>query len=226
MADILELIKSRRTIRKYLPKHVDWERVSRVLDAGRHAPSSGNLQNWAFIVVCEPDLRKQIAEACLQQWWMMEAPVHIVVVGEPAKAERYYGVRGERLYTIQNCAAAIENMLLEAHSLGLGTAWVSAFDEDALRRIIRGEEFIRPQGVITLGWPAEIPSKPPKYPLESVVFFNVWRNRIKDPARYMREYSLLIKRGVEAGKKIIKKAAEKVKEKIKKKVKEKATQKP
>ncbi|MFC1801311.1 nitroreductase family protein [Nanoarchaeota archaeon] len=215
MADILELIKSRRTVRKYLPKYVDWERVSRILDAGRHAPSSGNVQNWAFIVVCEADLRKELAEACLQQWWMTEAPVHIVVLSEPAKAERYYGVRGERLYTIQNCAAAIENMLLEAHSLGLGTAWVSAFDEDAIRRIVRGEDFVRPQGVITLGWPAETPPRPPKYPLEALVYFNSWRNRIKDPARYMRDYSLIIKRNVEAGKEFLKKTTEKVKEKVK-----------
>ena len=218
MADILELIKSRRTIRKYLPKYVDWERVSRVLDAGRHAPSSGNVQNWIFVVVCEADLRKEIAEACLQQWWMTEAPVHIVVLSEPAKAERYYGVRGERLYTIQNCAAAIENMLLEAHSLGLGTAWVSAFDEDAIKRLLRVEEFARPQAIIPMGYAAEIPNRPPKYPLEQLIFFNAWRNRIRDPARYMRDYSVVIARTLKDVKTSIKDAAGKVKEKIKEKV--------
>jgi len=213
--DILELIKSRRSIRKFLPdKPIDWDKVSKCIDAARHAPSSGNLQNWRFIVILEPDLKKAVAEAALQQWWIAEAPVVIVALSEPEKAERYYGVRGERLYSIQNCAAAVENLILEAHSLGLGTSWVSAFDEDALKRVLKVEEFARPQAIIPMGYAAEVPSKPPKYPLEQLVFFNVWRNRLRDPARYMRDYSVIIARGVRAGKEALKKTAEKIREKI------------
>lgn len=213
--DILEFIKSRRTIRKFIPnKPVDWDKVSKCIDAARHAPSAGNLQNWKFIVVIEQDLKKAIAEAALQQWWIMEAPVVIVAISEPEKAERYYGVRGERLYSIQSCAAAIQNLILEAHSLGLGTAWVSAFDEDAIKRILGMEEFARPQAVIPLGYAAEIPQKPPKYPLEQIIFFNTWRNRIRDPARYMREYAVVIARELGKVKESVKEAAGKIKEKL------------
>lgn len=209
------MIKSRRTIRKFISDQpVDWDKVSRCLDAARHAPSAGNLQNWRFIVVLEQDLKKAVAEAALQQWWIAEAPIVIVAIAEPEKAERYYGVRGERLYSVQACAAAVENLILEAHSLGLGTAWVSAFDEDAVKRALKMEDFCRPQAIIPLGYAAEIPVKPPKYPLETLVFFNVWRNRVRDPARYMREYSVLIARGVRAGKEALIKVAEKIKEKL------------
>ncbi len=110
--------------------------------------------------------------------------------------------------------ATSKNLILEAHSLGLGTAWVSAFDEDAIKRILRVEEFARPQAIIPLGYAAEIPSKPPKYPLETVVFFNVWRNRVRDPARYMREYSIVIARELKKTKEVIKQVAGKIKEKI------------
>ncbi|MCK4590038.1 MAG: nitroreductase family protein [Nanoarchaeota archaeon] len=215
MSDILEFLKSRRSIRKFIPnKPVDWDSVSRCIEAARHAPSSGNLQNWKFIVVLEPDLKKAVAEAALQQWWIAEAPVVIIAIAEPDRAERYYGVRGERLYSIQNCAAATLNIMLEAHSLGLGTAWVSAFDEDALKRVLSIEDFARPQAIIPLGYAAEIPPVPPKFPIEQLVYFNVWRNRIRDPASYMRDYSVVIAREIKKTKEALKGVAKKVKEKI------------
>lgn len=216
--DILEIIKSRRSVTKYLSKPVSWEKISRILDAARHAPSCGNLQNWKFIVVLEPANRQAVADAALQQLWMAQAPVHIIICAEPEKAERYYGIRGERLYTTQNCAAAAQNILLEAHSLGLGSCWIGAFDEDALKRKFGMEEFARPQGIITIGYAAEIPPRPPKYPLNAVTYFESWRRVIRDPARYMRDYSLVwqreLQKGIEKGKEIIKKVTEKVKEKV------------
>ncbi|HLD33256.1 MAG TPA: nitroreductase family protein [Candidatus Nanoarchaeia archaeon] len=211
VGDILDLIKSRRSITKYLPKPVPWEFVSRLVDAARHAPSCGNIQNWKFIVVLSPEKRKAIAEAALQQFWMMSAPVHIIVCAEPEQAERYYGVRGDRLYTVQNCAAAIENILLEAHSLGLGACWVGAFDEDMLKRSIRAEEFVRPQAIITVGYPAEVPQKPPKNPLNVVTYFEGWRGVVRDPLRYFRDYSLIWEQKIGHGKAALKSLGEKIK---------------
>ncbi|MFC1800423.1 nitroreductase family protein [Nanoarchaeota archaeon] len=124
--DTWECIKTRRSIRKYKPVPVPRALVAKVVDAGRFAPSSGNLQNWKFIVVTDEGLKKAIAEACLEQYWMEKASVHIVMVAEPDKAKRFYGKRG-MLYTTQNIAAATENMLLCAHSIGLGACWVGAF---------------------------------------------------------------------------------------------------
>ena len=207
--DILELIKSRRNIKEFLPKFVEWEKLSKIIDAARHAPSCGNLQNWKFIVVIETDLKKQLAEAALQQYEIINASALIVVCAEPEKAERYYGLRGERLYTIQNCAAAIQNMLLEAHSLGLGTRWIGAFEEEMVRRLLDIPEDIRPQAIIAVGYPKEIPPKPPKLPLESLVYFNSWRNRIRDPTRYMREFSLVVKRKMQKVKEGLKNAFQK-----------------
>ncbi len=213
--DILDLIKARRSITNYLSKPVEWEYISRMIDAARHAPSCGNLQNWKFIIVTELDKRKAIAEAALQQYWMASAPVHIVVCAEPEKAERYYGIRGDRLYTVQNCAAAIENMLLEAQSVGLGTCWIGAFDEEMVKRTLRAEEFVRPQAIVTVGYPASIPSKPPKLALNEITYFERWRGRVRDPAVYFRDYAVVIQRELAKGKEMIKDVGSKVIEKVK-----------
>ena len=220
MGDILDIIKERRTIKHYLPKFVSWENISKVLDAARHAPSCGNIQNWKFIVVLEPAQKQQIAEACHEQFEIGMAGALIVVCAELDKAERYYGLRGERLYSTQNCAAAIQNMLLEAQSLGLGTSWIGAFDEEAVKTMCSIPDEVRPQAIIALGYAKEVPPKPPKYPLETVVYFHKWRNKLRDPAKYSGDISGILarkaaavkasieKRGqavVEEGKKILKK---------------------
>lgn len=194
MLDLLEVIRSRRTIRKFSPKFVEWGKISQVLEAGRHAPSSGNLQDWKFIVVIEEELKMQLAEASLQQYFMLQAPIFIVVCSEPEKIIRYYGARGEKLYSVQNNAACIQNMLLAAHSLGLGTCWIGAFDEDEVRRILSITAEARPQAIICLGYPGESPKQPPKYPLEALVYFNSWKNKIRDPAAYLHDYSDILRK--------------------------------
>jgi nitroreductase len=192
--DILNIIKTRRTVKEFRPDFVDWDKISKILDAARHAPSCGNIQNWKFVVVIETDLKKQLAEAALQQYEIINAAALIVICSEPEKAERYYGFRGEHFYSVQNCAAAAQNMLLEAHSLGLGTRWIGAFEEEMVKRILSIPDEARPQVIVAIGNSKEIPQKPPKMPLESLVYFNSWRSRIRDPVKYMRDYSTIIKR--------------------------------
>lgn len=212
MEDILPILQKRRSVRRYLPKVPSWEQITKVVDAGRMAPTSGNVQDWKAIVCYDPDLRETLAMACVEQEWMVEAPVHIVVCAQPEKAERYYGLRGERLYSVQNCAAAAMCMIMEATSLGLSTCWVGAFEEEAIKRALKCEEYVRPQIVITLGYASEVPAKPPKFPLESMMYMNAWRGKIKDISKVMADYSVkwernyrkfleAMKKGVEKGKK-------------------------
>lgn len=220
MADVLDIIKSRRNIKHFLPKFVDWDKISKIIDAGRHAPSSGNVQNWKFIVALEPSLKQKLAEASYEQYEISLAGALIIICGEPEKAERYYGLRGERLYTIQNCAAAMENMMIEAQALGLGTRWIGGFDEDTIKSLLSIPDEVRPQAIIAVGYPKEIPQKPPKYPLESLVFFNKWRNRHRDPAVYMHDIATILARKRAAAKETIQKGAQFVVGKAKEKIKE------
>jgi nitroreductase len=214
--EVFECITTRRSVRKYLDVPVEWEKVGTVLEAGRAAPSAGNLQNWKFIVVLDKDLRHQIADAALQQSWMKDAPVHIIVCAEPKKAEQFYGLRGERLYTVQNCAAAIENMLLTAHSLNLGSCWVGAFDEEMLKRTLNIPDDVRPQAIITLGYPAEKTRAPVRYRIEDIVFLETWMNRIKDINAYFGYTSAKVQKAISKSKEFFNKLGEIAKKKVKK----------
>lgn len=215
MADILEVINSRRNVTQFLPRFVSWENISRVLDAGRHAPSCGNLQNWKFIVILKPEVKQEIAAASYDQYEIAAAFALIVVCAEPEKAERYYGEKGKNFYTVQNCAAAVQNMLLEAHSLGLATRWVGAFDAEKVKGLLKIPEEIEVHTIVALGYAKEIPAKPPKYPLETVVYFGAWRAKIADPAKYLNDIATILARKAQATSEMIKKGKEYVVEKVK-----------
>lgn len=200
--EILQAIKTRRSVRQFLDVPVEWEKVGIVLEAGRLAPSAGNTQEWSFIVVTEEGARKEIAECCVDGIWMATAPIHIVIVANTEQIARNYGLRGERLYSIQDCAVAASQMMLAAVSQGLGTCWVGAFDEHALRRLLSIPDSIRPQLILTLGYPDEQPRMPPRKPLENIVFLNSYGNRIKDIGMVLRDYDLL-GRAFDAGKEVV-----------------------
>jgi nitroreductase len=222
---VFEAIQTRRSIRKYENRQVPRDLVTKVIDAGRFAPNAGNLQNWKFILVEKPHLRNEIADASSQQWWIASAPHIIVLIGEPDKGKRFYGERGERLYTVQNTAAAATSMILAAHSIGLGTCWVGAFDEQRIAKLLYVPEENRVQAIITLGYPDEHPPEPSKYPIEVTCYFNGWRGRLEDVEAYMGFHSVKIQEGLHNMKNKIdsglKKITEKGKEMVDKLYKEK-----
>ncbi len=218
--DVWDCIRTRRSIRKYKDKQVPWDNIVTIMHAGRFAPSAGNLQSFKFISVQDDSKRKAIAEACMQQYWMETAPIYIVMVGEPEKMERFYGIRGRRLYLIQSIAAAIQNMLLEAHSLGLGSCWIGAFDEDKIRMLLNLPEQVDVHAIITIGYPDENPDMPPKYKIEHMMFFEKWWGRLQSPPRtHIGWWSVYNQRILDEGKKLANKAKKKVSEKVKEKVK-------
>ncbi|MFH1181533.1 MAG: nitroreductase family protein [Candidatus Woesearchaeota archaeon] len=172
--EVIDAIHSRRSIRRYLDVPVEWDKIGSILDAGRVAPSAGNLQAWRFVVVKKEEKRKLIAEACLQQYWMEQAPVFIVIFAELPKMEQHYGLRGVRFYSVQSCAMAAMQMMIAAESLGLGTCFVGAFDENAIARIFNLPDTARPQGVITIGYADEKPDMPLRYRLENIAWTEVF----------------------------------------------------
>ena len=208
--DILEVMKTRRSIRKFLEMPIEFEKLGKILEAGAAAPSAGNLQNWKFIVVTEKETREKLADASFQQFWMTTAPVHIVVVAEIEKTKQYYGIRGERLYSIQNCAAAVMNMLNVAWSEGIGSCWVSAFDEDMVKRALDIPEHVRPQAIVPFGYPDEKPPAPPKKVVETVAYIENWDRRMADRAKVMRIYYPRVQKAVKKGVEFVSKVAEKV----------------
>jgi nitroreductase len=174
LENICSIIKKRRSVRKYQQKEVSDKLIEKILDSAACAPSAGNYQPWEFIVVRNQSLKNDLAEASYNQKWIAEVPVLIVACVNNRLAGAVYGERGLRLYGIQAVAAAIQNILLVAESLGLGTCWVGAFSEIMVSRIMQCPEYARPCAIITLGYPAETPSHPPKQDMREYVHCEVF----------------------------------------------------
>ena len=167
--DVFEAIKTRRSIRAFTQEEISEEEVERILDAARQAPSAGNIQPWIFVVVRRSDMKRRLSKAALNQFFIEEAPVVIVVCADQERSGRGYGSRGVNLYCIQDTAAATQNILLAAHALGLGACWVGAFDEEEVRLILRAPRKVRPVAIIPIGHPAEKPRTIFKRPLSEIV---------------------------------------------------------
>ncbi len=176
--ELVDAIKERRSIRRYQNKKVPLEVVGEILAIAKHAPSSGNVQNWRFVVVFDKEKREKLAEAAFGQMWMATAPVHIVICNKIGDVEAIYGERGRNLYSIQNCAIFGAYILLMAKELGLDTCWVGAFDEEEVRIILNIPDDVRPEAIITLGYSAERKiTKMKRREIETLTYIDSWGNR-------------------------------------------------
>ncbi|MFW5852787.1 MAG: nitroreductase family protein [Nanoarchaeota archaeon] len=187
--ELIEGIRTRKSVKKYLDKPVPNDLIGAVVESGSMAPSSGNKQNWKFVVVKNPTTQDQIAKHCNEQYWMASAPVFIVVCSDDDTIVRFYGNRGKTVYSIQNCAAAMQNMLLAAHSLGLGSCWVSEFDEVELANDIGLSSGARVQAILTLGYPTKEVHKKTFRPLKNIMFLESYGGGIKSFAPFMYDWS-------------------------------------
>jgi len=141
--DVFEAIEKRRSIRKYRPEPVPVEKLLRVLEAARLAPSAGNRQEYRFIVVRDKETKERLVHAAAEQGFVGEADV--VIVGCATNIERKW-------YEV-DVAIAIDHMTLAAHAEGLGTCWIGAFEEDAVKSILGIPEDVRAVMLLTLGVP-------------------------------------------------------------------------
>jgi len=170
--DVFDAIKTRRSIRKYLNKPVEREKLSRVLEAARLSPSAANRQPWKFIVVKDEETKKKLVSACHNQSWMAEAPIIIVACALPSEA--WVRSDGEEYWKV-DVAIAMQDLILEAWELGLGTCWIGSFREEEVKRILGIPDEVRVVALTPLGYPAE--EKGPvtrRKPLEEITSYDHW----------------------------------------------------
>jgi nitroreductase len=167
--ETLDCIRERASVRSFKKEPVPGEVMHRILEAGIQAPSAGNSQDWEFIVVKKPELKSQLTEAAFGQKVVSGAPVVVVVCSSLDRIERSYGERGVSLYSVQDTAAAVQNMLLAAWDQGIGSCWVGAFNERAVKDALVLPERVRPVALIPFGYPAEKPVKSGRLDLDRVV---------------------------------------------------------
>lgn len=165
---VLEAIKERRSIRRFLRKPIQKEMVEELIDALLWAPSAGNLQSRKFYFVYNQEIKDKLVKCAWGQGFIAEAPL-VVVACSDLKIGTYYGSRGKELYTLQDVAASVQNLLLVAHEQGLATVWIGAFDEKEASEILQLPGYLRPTAIIPVGYPAEHPSAPRRVPKEKAV---------------------------------------------------------
>lgn len=146
---IMDAILKRRSVRSYLDKPVEEDKLMEVLEAGRLAPSACNNQPWKLVVVKDPNIRKSLAQACDNQSFVGTAPVVIVgcITGKGFNMGGWYNSN------ILDLALALDHMTLQAAHLGLGTCWIGAFNEKEVKELLNIPESIRVAAIIILGYP-------------------------------------------------------------------------
>ena len=167
--ELSEAIKGRRSIRAFKPQDIPDETVEQLIDVACYAPSAGNTQPWAFVIAKKVETKKKLARAAYNQAFVEEAPVVIVVCADENRCSMRYGRRGATFYCLQDTAAATQNILLTAYSLGLGTCWVGAFNEDEAKKAVHAPEGMRPVAIIPVGYPNKTPSQRNRRPLNQIV---------------------------------------------------------
>ena len=172
----------RRSIRKYKDKDIPLATLGEIIDLAGFAPSSGNLQNWRCIIVTEQEKRQSIADACVEQEWMIEAPVFLVICNDYKDVKNHYGKLGQ-MYSIQNCANFAFGIMLAAYDYGIASCWVGAFDNGAVQRTLGIPEDMDPEIILTLGYSDEIKKPSLRENPQYMTFFNSWgQNYTKFPS--------------------------------------------
>lgn len=169
--DLLETIKGRRSIRSFKSDEVTQAEIDLLIEAATYAPSAGNIQPWEFTIIRIHEMKKRLVEAAYGQSFIEEASVVIVVCANEDRSSQRYGDRGKTLYCIQDTAAAIQNMLLTAYSLDLGTCWIGAFKEDEVRAVLNVPIGIKPVAIVPIGHPARKASSRQKRTMEQIVHY-------------------------------------------------------
>lgn len=161
---ILENMQTRRSVRKYTDRLISDKDLELIIEAGRWAPSGANAQPWRFVVVRERALIEAVGEVCYYALFrsrhVAEANALIIILGDPSAGSATY---------VQDCTIAGTNMTLMAHALGIGSCWIGAFEDNAVREILSIPQSMKITALISLGYAAREPRVTPRLEHKDIV---------------------------------------------------------
>jgi nitroreductase len=161
--NLLETILTRRSIRDYESKPILRESLQKILEAGRMAPSAMNKQPWHFIVVTDDELKAELSNGLMRRF-IKKAPITIIGCAHQDRI----GGRWSKIST----AIALQNMVIAAWSLGIGSCWIGAFNEEKVKRLLAIPKKWDVVALIPFGYPAKIPQPKRKKPVEKISSYN------------------------------------------------------
>lgn len=169
--DVFTAISQRNSVRAYKTAGVEEDKLKKILEAARLSPSASNRQEWKFIIVKDKETRKKLANAAFGQSFIGEAPVVMVACGTESKSVMGCG---QPTHTV-DVSIACAFMILQAYELGLGTCWIGAFKEDAVKNILKIPKEVRVVAMIPLGYSDEPPPPKDRKSLDQIVCFEKYK---------------------------------------------------
>ena len=157
--DFETVVKRRRMCREFLDHDVPQHKIDRILELACRYPSAGHTEPQEFIVVRDQRVKHELARASLDQMFVAQAPVVIVVVSDVRRSARRYGERGVRFFSIIDGAFVAMLILLAVVEEGLGACFVGSFYDEEVQELLSLPQEVRPIGIIPVGYCAEGPRK-------------------------------------------------------------------
>lgn len=178
----LELVRQRRSVRKFDPRPVEREKIVTCIEAARLAPSAENVQPWRFLVLDEQQVLQDFGEAAFSgiyrySRWAMQAPVLVVILAKPDIIANRLGkqIQGTHYYLI-DIGIAGEHLILQAQELGLGSCWIGWFNARKAARALSLPPGLKVVSLIALGYPSTpLPPEKRKKSLEKILYFNAYK---------------------------------------------------
>ena len=159
LMNFLDLVKTRQSVRNYLSRPVEKEKIDRCLEAARFAPSANNAQAWKFIVIDEPELKEKLAHKTFSKLisfnrFSLQAPVLVLLISQRAGiAAKIGGMIKNKSFELIDVGITAEHFCLQATEEGLGTCMLGWFDETGVKKILHLPKQIRVELIITMGYP-------------------------------------------------------------------------
>ncbi len=160
---LVDVLLSRRSIRDYDKKDIPKDVLDQILEAGRLAPSAANKQPWHFIVVTDEEIKRELSKGLFSRF-IKDAPVTIVGC---AHKDRIAG-----RWSIISTTIALQNMVIAAWALGVGSCWIGAVSEEKVRKLLDIPDNYNVVALIPFGYPAKTPGPKRKKSLEKITSFN------------------------------------------------------
>ena len=175
--DFETVVKRRRMCREYSDRDVPQEKVDRILDLASRYPSAGHTEPQEFIVVRDQRVKQDLAHAALDQMFVAQAPLVIVVISDVSRSARRYGERGVHFFSIIDGAFVAMLILLAVVNEGLGACFVGSFYDQEVQDVLSLPQDVRPIGIIPIGYCIEEPRRFPRRSRAHIVHLDRYGNR-------------------------------------------------
>jgi len=174
----IESFKTRRSVRQVLDVKPDFKLIENIIEAGTSAPCAGDVQNYKIIVIEDELKRKKIGEFSYHQFWINKAPYILVILREDKELKKKYPDNGE-LYSMQNVAVVIQNIMMAIHMSKLATCWIAVKNDDGIRKMLEIPDEYHIDAVIPIGYPNEVPFLEKRAETMALIDFKTLGNKVR-----------------------------------------------